>query len=47
MDLNDEGRAQPAGGSSGAPAGPVELQFDVTGSYNLSCTMCLVAYRPR
>jgi radical SAM protein with 4Fe4S-binding SPASM domain len=29
------------------PAGPSELQLEVTGSCNLSCRMCLVAYRPR
>jgi len=29
------------------PAGPSELQLEVTGSCNLSCQMCLVAYRPR
>ena len=27
--------------------GPSELQLEVTGSCNLSCQMCLVAYRPR
>lgn len=30
-----------------APEGPTELQLEVTGSCNLSCQMCLVAYRPR
>jgi MoaA/NifB/PqqE/SkfB family radical SAM enzyme len=30
-----------------APAGPTELQLEITGSCNLSCQMCLVAYRPR
>src|SRR3954471_4959497 len=29
------------------PGLPVELQLEVTGSCNLSCQMCLVAYRPR
>jgi radical SAM protein with 4Fe4S-binding SPASM domain len=29
------------------PALPTELQVEVTGSCNLSCRMCLVAYRPR
>lgn len=29
------------------PDPPVELQLEVTGSCNLSCQMCLVAYRPR
>jgi radical SAM protein with 4Fe4S-binding SPASM domain len=31
----------------GRPNGPSELQLEVTGSCNLSCQMCLVAYRPR
>jgi radical SAM protein with 4Fe4S-binding SPASM domain len=30
-----------------APPLPTELQLEVTGSCNLSCQMCLVAYRPR
>jgi MoaA/NifB/PqqE/SkfB family radical SAM enzyme len=30
-----------------SPEGPTELQIEVTGSCNLSCQMCLVAYRPR
>jgi radical SAM protein with 4Fe4S-binding SPASM domain len=29
------------------PPLPTELQLEVTGSCNLSCQMCLVAYRPR
>jgi radical SAM protein with 4Fe4S-binding SPASM domain len=29
------------------PPPPTELQLEVTGSCNLSCRMCLVAYRPR
>jgi radical SAM protein with 4Fe4S-binding SPASM domain len=29
------------------PPLPTELQIEVTGSCNLSCRMCLVAYRPR
>ena len=29
------------------PAPPTELQIEVTGSCNLSCQMCLVAYRPK
>ncbi len=29
------------------PAPPTELQLEVTGACNLSCQMCLVAYRPK
>jgi radical SAM protein with 4Fe4S-binding SPASM domain len=47
MDSTHEASNPRPGETSSAPVGPVDLQVEVTGSCNLSCTMCLVAYRPR
>ena len=44
MSMDGEGRSAPF--RVMAPL-PVEMQVEVTGSCNLSCRMCLVAYRPR